>query len=106
MAWIFAPVIVGLTAISASIVVGVARGTRLYRAAILLGLLGMFAVVASLALPLNRGAAGPRPSPTHGGLVLIVGVVLILRSSIIGAVAIAPTGAGTSGQGTIPHDWT
>ncbi len=107
MVWVFAPVIVGLTAISASVVLGVARGTRLFRAAILLGLLGMFAVVASLALPLDRGAAGPRPSPTNGDLVLIVGVVLILMSSIIGAIAIAPTGRRSFwSRSTIPHDLT
>jgi hypothetical protein len=88
MPWLFAPLVLGLILLVASIAIGVARGTWLYRAALVLGLLGLVAIGASVALPLDRGVAGPRPTPTNAQIVLIAGVVLAVLSSIAGGVAI------------------
>jgi hypothetical protein len=98
MPLVFAPLVVGLLSLLASVVLGVARGTGLYRAAVCLGLLGLLTIVASLILPLDRGIAGPRPSPTNAQIVLVAGVALFVLSAVAGAVAIARDGARASGH--------
>lgn len=93
MPWVFVPLVVGLMSLLASIGLGVVRGTGLYRAAIGLGLLGILAIGAALILPLDRGVAGPRPSPTNAEIVLVAGVTLAVLSAIAGALAIARSGS-------------
>jgi hypothetical protein len=84
----FAPAILGLGCLLGSVVLGLVRGTWLYRLAVLLGLLGLALIVASFILPLDRGVAGPRPSPTNAEIARIAGLLLSLLSSIAGTIAI------------------
>lgn len=103
MLWLFAPLSLGLTSLLTSVVLGVARGTWLYRTAIFLGLLSLVVIFASLMLPLDRGVAGPRPSPTNAEIALAAGVIVAVLSSITGAYAIARRSrVGTSGHRGFP----
>jgi hypothetical protein len=92
MLLVFAPVAFGLTALAAAIVLGLVRGSWLYRTAISIGVLGLIVIAAGLLLPLDRGAAGPRESPTNADIAVAAGLLLSVLSSIAGAVAITRRG--------------
>jgi len=86
---LFVPLILSVVSFIVSVVLGLYRGTNLYRAAIMLGLLGLTAITVAITLPLDRGVAGPRTSPTNGEIVLTAGVALSMLAGVVGAVAIA-----------------
>lgn len=101
MALVFVPLMAGVLSLVASVALGVARGSALYRLAVLVGLLGVVAIVAAMILPLDRGVAGPRPSPTNSEIVLVLGIALSVLSATTGAIAITRSG-GTRASGHRP----
>jgi hypothetical protein len=101
MALVFVPLMLGVLSLVVSVALGVTRGSTLYRVAVVVGLLGVVAIVAAVILPLDRGVAGPRSIPTNGEIVLVLGIVLSVLSAITGAIAIARRG-GTGAPGHRP----
>lgn len=94
----FVPLLLGIGALLAAVVLGLAKGSRLYRAAVLIALVAFVAIGLAIMVPWDRGAAGPRPNPTRGEIVLALGVSLAALSAVLGAVALwrQPRGAPAS----------
>ena len=84
--WGFGPLIVGLLALAGSFAIGLPRGTRLYRIAVVVAVASLLTVLAALT-PFG-GSPGPRPSPTRGEILLAMSVLLAALAVALGAVAI------------------
>lgn len=102
----FVPLLLGIVGLLAAAVTGLARGSRPYRAAVLISLGAFVVIAASIMVPWDRGAAGPRPSPTRGEIVLAVSVGLAVLSAVLGAVALwrQPRGELRRASGDAAHD--
>lgn len=99
MPFVFVPLVVGMILLFASIVLDMARGTGLYRTAVVVGLVALLTIGVALAFPLDRGVAGPRSSPTNAEIVLLAGIALAVVSVVAGTIAIARSaGARDSGR--------
>jgi hypothetical protein len=98
MPWAFGPIVLSLGAFVVAVILGLARGTSLYRLATILALTSIMAIVVALVIPLDRGAAGPRPYPTNGDIVLAAGVLLALLSLTCGAMALAKGRGGPTAR--------
>ena len=96
----FLPFLLGIVGLVAAAVTGLAKGSRLYRVAVLLALAAVLVCAVAIMVPLDRGVAGPRPSPTRAEIVLALGLGLAALSTILGAVALLRRPAGTSGSGS------
>jgi hypothetical protein len=98
------PLLLGIVGLVAAAVIGLAMGSRLYRVAVVLALAAVLFCAAAIMVPLDRGAAGPRPSPTRGQIVLALGLGLAALSTILGAVALWRRPAWSSGSDSAsPH---
>jgi hypothetical protein len=92
---LFVPLIFSLVSFVVSTVLGLARGTRLYRAAIALGLIGLVAIAAAVAFPFIGPGPGQQSGPSMGVIVLTTGVALSIGAGVVGAIAIARRRRGT-----------
>lgn len=98
----FLPLLLGILGLIVAAVLGLAKGSRLYRVAVILALAAVLLCAAAIMVPLDRGAAGPRPSPTRGQIVLAMGIGLAALSTVLGAAALWRRQRGRSGSYSDP----
>jgi hypothetical protein len=89
------PLIAALPTLTVGLVLGVARGTRAYRRAVLVGVVGLVAIAYGFSAVSFGQPGAPRPQPSMNEIMLFVGLALEFAAIVLGARA-ASSGATAS----------